>query len=92
MILQVCNDFNHRSTESETFRIKTEFKTEFKVQAIEKFNAREQIWMDFITSKDFDTLSNDVKTEIKMEVKEENFQDFEMHEQAVIDLITSKDY
>ena len=86
--------------------VKVEVKTEVKEEDLEKFNAHEQIGMDFITSKDFKTktevktpktevnpeLKTEFKKEAQTEVKTENFEDFEMWEQAVIDFITSNDY
>ena len=64
--------FEDGSIKSETFGIKTEFKAEVKEETFEEFDAHEQIGMDFITSKDFDTsIQSPVKTEDKTEVKTE---------------------
>ena len=86
--------FEDDSTKSEAFLIKTEFKVEVKEEAYEEFNANEQIGMDFITSKDFDTsiqssVKTEVKTGVKAEVKEEAYEEFNANEQIGVDFITS---
>ena len=52
-------------------RMKTEFKAEIKEEAFQEFDHHEQIGMDYITSQEFDTLSN--KSDIPSIKKEINF-------------------
>ena len=61
--------------------MKTEVKTEVKVENFEKFESREQDGIDLITSKDFGhpfvkSELTDMKTEVKIEVKVEPFEKF----------------
>ena len=63
--------------------MKTEVKTEVKVEPFEKFESREQDGIDLITSENFDhslvksdSESTEMKTEVKTEVKVEPFEKF----------------
>ena len=74
-----------------------EIKTEVKEEKFEGFETFEQVGIDYITSKDFDSPSIEsetfkIKTEIKAEVKEEAFEEFDAHEQIGMDFVTSEEF
>ena len=82
---------------SETIDMKTDLKTEVKQENFGEFEAREQVGIDLVTSKDFNcpfakSVLIKIKTEVKSEIKEEPSENFEAREQAGIDFITSKDF
>ena len=68
-----------------------------KQENFEGFEALEQLGIDYIMSKDFDSPSIEsgtfkIKTEIKSEVKEEVFEEFDAHEQIGMDFLTSEGF
>ena len=81
--------FIHSPVETFTKQIpnfeSNEIKTEVKEENFEDFEALEQLGIDYIMSKDFDSPSIEsgtfkIKTEIKSEVKEEVFEEFDAYD------------
>ena len=75
---------------SEAISIKTDLKTEVKEEKFRDFEAHEQVGIDLITSKDFETpiVKSELfymKKEVKTEVKQEPLETFEAREQGGID-------
>ena len=82
---------------SEAISIKTDLKTEVKEEKFRDFEAHEQVGIDLITSKDFETpiVKSELfymKKEVKTEVKQEPLETFEAREQGGIDFITSRNF
>ena len=74
----------------EAISIKTDLKTEVKEEKFRDFEAHEQVGIDLITSKDFETpiVKSELfymKKEVKTEVKQEPLETFEAREQGGID-------
>ena len=96
MILPLTEQRN-TLVKSETISIKTDLKTEVKEEKFREFEANEQVGVDLITGKEFETpfVKSELfhmKKEVKSDVKQEPLETFEAREQGRIDFITSRNF